>query len=67
MIDAREARNNNRLHRLDLGSCKQCDFAASAKRSEIEKLLIATKLDEQMNAFEQWADGLRAGHRQVSV
>lgn len=67
-VNAREAKMNEAIaSALVWGLAQARDRPAKRQtRSEVEKLLIDTKLDAQMKAFGQWEDW-KTGHRGIPV
>lgn len=67
MVDAREARRNAGLTAALVWSLADAPKrpAARQSRAEVEQLLKATHLDEQMRAFDQWNDW-QSGRRGVN-
>jgi hypothetical protein len=66
-VNAQEAQRNAGVAAALVWSLADAPQRAAARqsRAEVEQLLRATKLDEQMRAFEQWADW-QAGRRGVN-
>ena len=67
MVDAREAQRNAGVAAAVVWGLADAPVRPAPRqtRAEVEQLLKATKLDEQMRAFEQWADW-QAGRRGVN-